>query len=95
MCQSSSGLSSKMLKIFSLLLACDCAIQHANNFIKYNLTQAIENRVVIISKFVTKEEVLKNRVIELKTNEDKKKNNSSNSENDIENKTNLEVNHKE
>lgn len=66
MWQGWAGLWGTMLKIFSLLLACNCAIQQANDFVKYNLTQAIENRVVIISEFVNQEEILKNRVIELK-----------------------------
>lgn len=71
MWQGWAGIWGTLLKVFSLLIACNCAIQQANDFVKYNLTQALENRVVIVSEFVNKDEVLKSKVIELKIEEEK------------------------
>lgn len=76
MWQGWSGVWGTLLKIFSLLIACNCAIKQAEDFVEYNIKQALNNRVNIISNFVNNDKTLKQRLIKLKEIEDKELDNA-------------------
>lgn len=53
-----------LLKIFSLLFATSSAIRQADNFVAYNIEQALDNRLRIILQFVNSREDIKQKVLE-------------------------------
>lgn len=64
-----SALWGTLLKICSLLLASSSAMRQADNFVDYNIEQALDNRLRIILSFVNSSEEIKQKVLE-KLNED-------------------------
>ena len=64
-----SAIWGTLLKIISLLLASNSAMRQANNFVDYNIEQALDNRLRIILSFVNSSEEIKQKVLE-KLNED-------------------------
>ena len=59
-----SAIWGTLLKIFSLLFASNQAVRHADNFVDYNIEQALDNRLRIILGFVNANEKVKEKVIE-------------------------------
>jgi hypothetical protein len=53
-----------LLKIASILMASNSAMRQANNFVDYNIEQALDNRLRIILSFVNSSEEIKSKVIE-------------------------------
>ena len=58
-------------KIISLLLALNSAMRQANNFVDYNIEQALDNRLRIILAFVNSNDEIKNKVLEKLKDEQK------------------------
>lgn len=56
---------STLLKLFGLLIATISALRTADNFVDYNVEQALDNRVRIILNFVNKHEDIKAKVLDL------------------------------
>lgn len=59
-----SAIWGTLIKIFSLLFATNQAINQANNFVAYNIEQALDNRLRIILGFVNSSEEVKSKVLE-------------------------------
>jgi len=65
-----SAIWGTLLKICSLLLASNSAMRQANNFVDYNIEQALDNRLRIILEFVNSKEEIKQKVLEKLQNDD-------------------------
>ena len=76
MWQGWDALLSIVFKLISIMLACNCAIKQAEDFVNYNINQALNNRVDILSNFVNNDMLLKNKMIQLKFIEEKVKDDS-------------------
>ena len=59
-----SSIWGTLLKICSLLLATNSAMRQADNFVDYNIEQALDNRLSIILSFVNSNEDVKAKVLE-------------------------------
>ena len=59
-----SAIWGTLLKVISLLLALNSAMRQANNFVDYNIEQALDNRLRIILAFVNSNDEIKNKVLE-------------------------------
>lgn len=59
-----SAIWGTLLKIISLLLASNSAMRQADNFVDYNIEQALDNRLRIILSFVNSSEEIKQKVLE-------------------------------
>lgn len=59
-----SAIWGTLLKICSLLLASNSAMRQADNFVDYNIEQALDNRLRIILAFVNSSEDIKAKVLE-------------------------------
>ena len=66
-----SAIWGTLLKIISLLLALNSAMRQANNFVDYNIEQALDNRLRIILAFVNSNDEIKNKVLEKLKDEQK------------------------
>lgn len=66
MWQGWDALLSIVFKLISIVLACNCAIKQAEDFVNYNINQALNNRVDILSNFINNDILLKNKMIQLK-----------------------------
>ena len=66
-----SAIWGTLLKILSLFFATNQAIRQADNFVAYNIEQALDNRLRIILGFVNSNEDVKEKVLE-KLKEEKK-----------------------
>lgn len=73
MWQGWDALLSIVFKLISIMLACNCAIKQAEDFVNYNINQTLNNRVDILSNFVNNDILLKNKMIQLKFIEEKVK----------------------
>ena len=73
-----SALWGTLLKIFSIALASSSAMRQADNFVDYNIEQALDNRLRIILGFVNSSEEIKAKVLE-KLREEQKENKIENS----------------
>ena len=59
-----SALWATLLKICSLIMASNSAMRQADNFVDYNIEQALDNRLRIILAFVNSHEEIKAKVLE-------------------------------
>lgn len=59
-----SAIWGTMIKLFSLAFATTTAIRQADNFVDYNIEQALDNRLRIILGFVNSNEEIKSKVLE-------------------------------
>lgn len=66
-----SAIWGTLLKVISLLLALNSAMRQANNFVDYNIEQALDNRLRIILAFVNSNDEIKNKVLEKLRDEQK------------------------
>ena len=66
-----SAIWGTLLKVISLLLALNSAMRQANNFVDYNIEQALDNRLRIILAFVNSNDEVKNKVLEKLKDEQK------------------------
>ena len=66
-----SAIWGTLLKVISLLLALNSAMRQANNFVDYNIEQALDNRLRIILAFVNSNDEIKNKVLEKLKDEQK------------------------
>ena len=66
-----SAIWGTLLKIISLLLALNSSMRQANNFVDYNIEQALDNRLRIILAFVNSNDEIKNKVLEKLKDEQK------------------------
>ena len=62
-----------LLKIFSAVFSTNSAIRQADNFVDYNIEQALDNRLRIILGFVNSNEEVKQKVLEKLAEEKSKK----------------------
>jgi len=70
------AIASVVFKLISLVFACNCALKQAEDFVNYNVSQALNNRIDILSNFVNADDILKKKMISLRTQEEKKNDNS-------------------
>ena len=66
-----SALWGTLLKLFSLAFATTTAIKQADNFVDYNIEQALDNRLRVILGFVNSSEDIKMKVLEKLQDEQK------------------------
>lgn len=66
-----SAIWGTLLKVISLLLALNSSMRQANNFVDYNIEQALDNRLRIILAFVNSNDEIKNKVLEKLRDEQK------------------------
>ena len=64
-----SAIWTTLLKILALLMATISAIKQAENFVDYNIEQALDNRIRILLDFVNKHEEVKAKFLERKEKE--------------------------
>lgn len=64
-----SAIWSTLLKLFALLMATISALKQAENFVDYNIEQALDNRIRIILDFVNANEDVKSKFLEKKQSE--------------------------
>lgn len=69
-----SALWGTLLKLFSMAFATNSAIKQADDFVDYNIEQALDNRLRILLGFVNSNEEIKNKVLD-KLREDNTVNN--------------------
>lgn len=62
-----SAIWSTTIKLFALALSTNSAIKTAENFVEYNVRQALDNRIRVITNFVNSDNELKSLVIAKKT----------------------------
>lgn len=60
-----------LLKIFSAVFSTNSAIRQADNFVDYNIEQALDNRLRIILGFVNSNEEVKSKVLEKLADDEK------------------------
>lgn len=67
--QGVQALFGTFLKVLSLAIACSSAISQADNFVDYNISEAMIKRIDILSNFINTIPDLKQKMIEAKKNE--------------------------
>lgn len=67
-----AGIWGTIIKLFALCLSCSQAIKQANDFVAYNVEQALDNRVQMTLDYVNSNEEVKNKFLALKKIEEEK-----------------------